>query len=142
MDLWSRRIVGWSMREDLKSDLVVDALAMAIARRRPADGLIHHSDRGSQYTSLAFGRTLRNSGLLASMGSRGDAFDNASAESCIATIKCECVHRRRFTSRDQARLAVFDYIECFYNPPRRHSSIGDHSPSDYERIHHAATKAA
>jgi putative transposase len=142
MDLWSRRIVGWSMRDDLKAELVIDALGMAVTRRRPAPGLIHHSDRGSQYTSLAYGRTLRDCGLLASMGRRGDAYDNAAAESCIATIKCELVHRTRFTTRDQARLAVFDFIECFYNPHRRHSRLGNISPNEYENIHQAAADAA
>ena len=133
MDVCSRKIVGWAMREDLKSELVVDALGMAVARRRPKPGLVHHSDRGSQYTSLAFGRTLRESGLLASMGRRGDAYDNAPVESVISTIKNELVHRSRFTTRDQARLAVFDYIETFYNPRRLHSSLGHRSPDDYER---------
>jgi putative transposase len=133
MDVCSRKIVGWAMREDLKAELVVDALGMAVARRRPKPGLVHHSDRGSQYTSLAFGRTLRESGLLASMGRRGDAYDNAPVESVISTIKNELVNRSRFTSRDQARLAVFDYIETFYNPRRRHSSLGQRSPDDYER---------
>ena len=142
MDLWSRKIVGWSMRDDLKAELVVDALGMAVTRRRPQPGLIHHSDRGSQYTSLAYGRTLRDCGLLASMGRRGDAYDNAAAESCIATIKCELVHRTRFTTRDQARLAVFDFIECFYNPHRRHSSLGNISPNQYEKIHQPAADAA
>jgi len=120
------------MRGDLKSELVVDALGMAVARRRPRAGLVHHSDRGSQYTSLAFGRTLRESGLVA-MGRRGDAYDNAPVESVISTIKNELVHRSRFTTRDQARLAVFDYIETFYNPRRLHSSLGNRSPDDYER---------
>jgi putative transposase len=133
MDVCSRKIVGWAMREDLKSELVVDALGMAVARRRPKAGLVHHSDRGSQYTSLAFGRTLRESGLVASMGRRGDAYDNAPIESVISTIKNELVHRSRFTSRDQARLAVFDYIETFYNPRRLHSALGHRSPDDYER---------
>jgi putative transposase len=133
MDVCSRKIVGWAMREDLKSELVVDALGMAVARRRPKPGLVHHSDRGSQYTSLAFGRTLRDSGLVASMGRRGDAYDNAPVESVISTIKNELVHRSRFTSRDQARLAVFDYIETFYNPRRLHSALGNRSPDDYER---------
>jgi len=133
MDVCSRKIVGWAMREDLKSELVVDALGMAVARRRPKAGLVHHSDRGSQYTSLAFGRTLRESGLVASMGRRGDAYDNAPIESVISTIKNELVNRSRFTTRDQARLAVFDYIETFYNPRRLHSSLGNRSPDDYER---------
>lgn len=133
MDLFSRKIVGWSMRDDLKAELVVDALAMAVTRRRPPAGLVHHSDRGSQYTSLAFGRTLRESGLVASMGSRGDAFDNAACESCISTLKVEWIKRHRYTSRDQARLSIFRFIETFYNPRRRHSSLGGVSPDEYER---------
>jgi len=133
MDVCSRKIVGWAMREDLKSELVVDALGIAVARRQPKAGLVHHSDRGAQYTSLAFGRTLRESGLVASMGRRGDAYDNAPIESVISTIKNELVNRSRPTTRDQARLAVFDYIETFYNPRRLHSSFGNRSPDDYER---------
>jgi putative transposase len=142
MDVYSRKIVGWAMREDLKADLVVDALGMAVARRRPRPGLVHHSDRGSQYTSLAFGRTLRDSGLLASMGRRGDAYDNAPIESVISTIKNELVTRSRFKTRDQARLAVFDYIETFYNPRRLHSSLGHRSPDDYERSRISEATAA
>src|SRR5262245_2588332 len=133
MDAFSRKIVGWSMRDDLKADLVVDALAMAVTRRRPPAGLVHHSDRGSQYTSLAFGRTLRESGLVASMGSRGDAYDNAACESCISTLKREWIKRHRYQSRDQARLSIFQYIETFYNPRRRHSSLGGISPDEYEK---------
>jgi putative transposase len=132
MDMCSRKIVGWSMRDDLQAELVVDALAMAVTRRRPPAGLVHHSDRGSQYSSLAFGRTLRESGLLASMGSRGDAFDNAACESCISTLKQEWIKRHRYQSRDQARLSIFRYIETFYNPRRRHSSLGGISPDEYE----------
>ena len=133
MDMYSRKIVGWSMRDDLKAELVVDALAMAVARRRPPAGLVHHSDRGSQYTSLAFGRTLRESGLVASMGSRGDAYDNAACESVISTLKDEWIKRHRYERRDQARLSIFRYIETFYNPRRRHSSLGGISPDEYER---------
>jgi len=133
MDMYSRKIVGWSMRDDLKADLVVDALAMAVTRRRPPAGLVHHSDRGSQYTSLAFGKTLRDSGLTASMGSRGDALDNAACESVISTLKVEWIKRHRYESRDQARLSIFSYIETFYNPRRRHSSLGGISPDEYER---------
>ena len=132
LDAFSRRIVGWSMRDDLKAELVVDALAMAVTRRKPPVGVVHHSDRGSQYTSLAFGTTLRESGLVASMGRRGDAYDNAACESVISTIKNELIKRRSWTSRDQARLAVFSYIETFYNPRRRHSALGYRSPADYE----------
>jgi putative transposase len=133
MDLYSRKIVGWSMRDDLETPLVVDAISMAITRRRPTAGLVHHSDRGSQYTSIAMGRTLRDSKIMASMGSKGDPWDNASAESCISTIKNELVKRRTFATRDQARLALFRYIEAFYNPLRRHSSLEMLSPDEYER---------
>jgi putative transposase len=133
MDVCTRRIVGWSMRDDLHADLVVDALGMAVTRRQPANGVIHHSDRGSQYASLAFGTTLRESGLLASMGSRGDPFDNAMCESVVSTIKEELTKRRSWKTRDQARRAVFDYIETFYNPRRRHSALGYLPPDEYEQ---------
>jgi putative transposase len=133
MDMCSRKIVGWSMRDDLKAELVVDALAMALTRRRPPAGLVHHSDRGSQYTSLAFGKTLRQSGLLQSIGRRGHAGDNAACESVISTLKEEWIKRHRYQSRDQARLSIFRYIETFYNPRRRHSSLGGISPGEYER---------
>lgn len=132
IDAFSRRCVGWSMRDNLAADLVVDALGMAVTRRRPAEGVVHHSDRGSQYASLAFGATLRESGVAASMGSRGDAFDNAAAESFMASIKKELIHRRRFKTRNAARLAIFNYIERFYNPVRRHSTLGQVSPVEYE----------
>jgi putative transposase len=132
MDLYSRKIVGWSMRDDLEAPLVVDAISMAITRRKPKPGLVHHSDRGSQYASIAMGRTLRDSKIMASMGSKGDPWDNACAESCISTIKNELVKRRTFTTRDQARLALFRYIESFYNPLRRHSSLQMRSPDEYE----------
>jgi putative transposase len=134
LDAYSRRIVGWSMRDDLKTELVVDALGMAVTRRKPPAGVVHHSDRGSQYTSLAFGTTLRESGLVASMGRRGDAYDNAACESVISTIKNELIKRRSWTSHDQARLAVFSYIETFYNPRRRHSALGYRSPIEYENM--------
>ena len=124
VDACSRRVCGWSMRDDLKADLVVDALGMATTRRRPGPGLIHHSDRGGQYRSLAFGRTPRDSGILASMGSRGDAYDNAACESFMASIKNEWLKRHTFKTRDEARLAGFSYIEGFYNPERRHLSPG------------------
>jgi len=132
MDLYSRKIVGWSMRDDLEAPLVVDAISMAISRRKPKPGLVHHSDRGAQYTSIAMGRTLRDSKIMASMGSTGDPWDNASAESCISTIKNELVKRRTFATRDQARLALFRYIESFYNALRRHSSLEMLSPDEYE----------
>jgi putative transposase len=132
IDAFSRRCVGWSMRSDLKADLVLDALGMALTQRRPEKGLIHHSDRGSQYTSLAFGKTLSDAGVLQSVGRRGDAFDNAVAESFFATLETELFDRVIFTSRDHARLQVFDFIEGFYNPKRRHSALGYLSPERYE----------
>jgi putative transposase len=142
VDLCSRRCVGWSMRSDLDADLVVDAVSMAIARRKPPAGVVHHSDRGSQYTSLAFSTTLRDSGLVASMGSRGDAYDNALAESFMSTIKTELIKQRTWKTRDQARLAVFRYIESFYNPLRRHSSLDMHSPDEYEKLINNQPEAA
>jgi putative transposase len=142
MDLYSRKIVGWSMRDDLEAPLVVDAISMAITRRKPKPGLVHHSDRGSQYASIAMGRTLRDSKIMASMGSKGDPWDNACAESCISTIKNELVKRRTFTTRDQARLALFRYIESFYNPLRRHSSLEMRSPDEYEHRYREDNAAA
>jgi putative transposase len=134
IDAWSRKVVGWSMRDDLKAELVVDALGMALTRRRPAPGLVHHSDRGAQYTSLAFGKTMQDAGILPSMGRRGDAFDNAVAESFFATVETELLGRHTLRTRDQARLAVFTFIEGFYNPRRRHSTLGQRSPERYEQI--------
>jgi putative transposase len=139
VDTYSRRVVGWSMRDDLNAELVVDALQMAVWRRQPAAGLVHHSDRGSQYTNWAIGRTLRDSGILQSMGSRGDAYDNAQAESFMSTLKTELIDRRSWPTRDDARRAIFDYIEGWYNPRRRHSALGYQSPAEYEKM---TTKAA
>ncbi len=132
IDAWSRKVVGWSMRDDLKTELALDALGMALTRRRPRPGLVHHSDRGSQYTSLAFGKTMQTAGVLPSMGRRGDAFDNALAESFFATLETELLDRHSFRTRDQARLALFTYIEGFYNPRRRHSTLGYRSPNRFE----------
>jgi putative transposase len=132
IDAWSRKVIGWSMRDDLRSELVVDALGMAVTRRKPRPGLVHHSDRGSQYTSLAFGKTMQQAGILPSMGRRGDAFDNAVAESFFATLQTELLDRHRFTTRDQARLALFQWIEGFYNSRRRHSTLGQRSPDRFE----------
>jgi putative transposase len=115
LDAWSRKVVGWSMRDDLRAELALDALGMALIRRRPRPGLVHHSDRGSQYTSLAFGKTIEAAGVLPSMGRRGDAFDNALAESFFATLETELLDRHSFRSRDEARIEVFTYIEGFYN---------------------------
>ena len=133
LDAHSRRVVGWAMAEHLRSELVVEAVTMATSRRRPAPGAIHHSDQGSQYASLAFGQRLREAGLLGSMGSRGDCFDNALVESFFATLECELLARQRFPTRNAARLALFEYIEGFYNTHRRHSALGYLSPAAYER---------
>ena len=133
VDACSRRVVGWSMAGHLRTELILDALDMAIARRRPADGLVHHSDRGTQYTSLAFGRRAREAGISLSMGSTGDAYDNALAESFFASLETELLDRTTYRTRADARLAVFDYIEAFYNPRRRHSALGYRSPAEFER---------
>jgi putative transposase len=131
-DAFSRRIVGWSMADHMRSDLVVDALNMAIARRQPEAGLIHHSDQGSQFVSLAFGQAAGKAGIARSMGSRGDCFDNAVAESFFATLKKELIHRHSWPDREELRREVFDYIEIFYNATRRHSTLGMLSPTRYE----------
>jgi putative transposase len=131
LDAFSRRIVGWSMAMTLAKQLVLDALNMALMTRRPKD-VIHHSDQGSQYTSIEFGRRCRDAGVRPSMGSVGDAYDNAMCESFFATLECELLARCRFQTQAAARSAVFAFIEGFYNPRRRHSSIGYLSPIDYE----------
>ena len=133
-DTYSRQIVGWSMATHMRSTLVIDALKMALARRRPGPGLIHHSDQGSQYVSLAFGRAARQAGIAVSMGSRGDAYDNAVAETFFATLKKELIHRRSWPSRLELQSAVFEYIEAFYNWERRHSTLGMLSPIAYEQL--------
>ncbi len=133
VDAWSRRVVGWSIGDHMRSELVVDALQMAIWRRRPPAGqAVCHSDHGSQYTSWAFGRRLRAAGILGSMGSIGDAYDNAMAESFFSTLQRELLDEHRWRSRRELALAVFEWIEAWYNPKRRHSSIGHVSPVDYE----------
>jgi putative transposase len=133
LDAHSRRIVGWAMADHLRSELVIEAVDMAVWRRRPTPGVIHHSDQGSQYTSLAFGRRLREAGLVGSMGSRGDCFDNATAERVFATLECELLARHHFPTRSAARLALVDDIEGFYNTHRRHSALGCLSPAAFER---------
>ena len=127
------------MATTLATRLVLDALNMALSMRRPK-GVIHHSDQGSQYTSIEFGHRCREAGVRPSMGSVGDAYDNAMCESFFATLECELLARRRFKTQGEARIAVFEFIEGFYNPRRRHSSIGYLSPIDYER--HAANPDA
>ena len=135
IDAFSRRVVGWSMADHLRTELVLDALNMAVTHRQPGPGLIHHSDHGCQYTSLAFGRRLRETGLTQSMGSVGDCFDNAAAESFFATLECELLDRRSWPTKRELATAVFDFIEAFYNPRRRHSTLGYLSPADYETSH-------
>jgi putative transposase len=132
LDAFSRRIVGWSMATTLHTQVVLDALDMALWQRRP-NGVIHHSDQGSQYTSIEFGKRCRAAGVRPSMGSVGDAYDNAMAESFFATLECELLDRRRFKTQAEARIAVFEFIEGFYNPRRRHSSLGYLSPMIFER---------
>jgi putative transposase len=136
-DAFSRAIVGWSMAEHMRTELVVDALRMALARRRPRAGLVHHSDQGSQYVSLGFGQAARDAGIAISMGSRGDAYDNAVAESFFATLKKELINRRSWPTRRELGSAVFEYIEAFYNRGRRHSTLGYHSPHSCESLHYA-----
>ena len=131
LDAWSRKIVGWAMANHLRAELVLDALEMAIGQRRPGN-VIHHSDQGSQYTSLAFGKRCREAGVRPSMGSVGDAYDNAMCESFFATLECELLERRRFASQAEAKMACFSFIEGWYNPVRLHSSLGYRSPMAYE----------
>ncbi len=134
LDTYSRKIVGWSMANNLRTGLVLDALNMAIYTRRPQPGLIHHSDRGSQYTSVEFGSRLKEAGLLPSMGSVADAYDNCMAESFVSTLKRELIHRHSWPNRQTARTGIFEYIEGFYNTRRRHSALGHLSPSEYEEV--------
>ena len=134
LDVYSRRIVGWAMETHLRTELILAALNMAITQRRPR-GVIHHSDRGCQYTSYAFGKRCRDAGVMPSMGSVGDAYDNAMAESFFASLEREVLDRRRFKSPAEAKMATFEWIEGWYNPHRRHSTLGYRSPMNYERAH-------
>jgi putative transposase len=139
LDVWSRRVVGWAMETHLRTELVLKALDMAAWRRKPV-GVIHHSDQGTQYTSVAFGRRCEEMGVRPSTGSVGDAYDNAMAESFFATLECELIDRRSFRSHAEGRMAVFQYIEGWYNPWRRHSGLAYESPMSFERKHgHAGT---
>jgi putative transposase len=131
LDVWSRKVVGWSMANHLRAELVLDALEMAVGQRRPKD-VVHHSDQGSQYTSLAFGKRCSEAGVRPSMGSVGDAYDNAMCESFFSTLEAELLSRRRFASQAEARMACFSYIEGWYNPVRLHSGLGYRSPMAYE----------
>jgi putative transposase len=141
LDAWSRRIVGWSMANHLRAELVVDALTAAVGQRRPKD-VIHHSDQGSHYTSLAFGKRCKEAGVRPSIGSVGDAYDNAMCESFFATLECELLERRRFTSQAEARVACFSFIEDFYNPVRLHAALGYRSPIRYEEERKTETQPA
>jgi putative transposase len=137
VDACSRRVVGWSMESHLRTTLVLQALNMALWQRKP-ESVIHHSDQGTQYTSIAFGLRCKQAGVRPSMGSVGDAYDNAMCESFFATLECELLERKRFRSQAEAKMAVFDFIEAWYNPHRRHSALGHLSPLNYERRHAAA----
>ena len=141
LDVFSRRIVGWAMANHLRTELVLDALNMALWQRRP-DDVIHHSDQGCQYTSLAFGGRCRAARVRPSVGSVGDCYDNAMAESFFATLECELLDRRRFATQAEARMAVFEFIEGWYNPRRRHSSLDYLSPIRYEKRWSEAAKEA
>ena len=145
-DVYSRMVLGWSMASHRKTDLVVDAVTMAVHRRGgKVPGVIHHSDRGGEYTSHQLERELRRHGALASMGSVADCFDNALAESVFATLECELFDQQpggRFNSRHEAKLAVFDYLETFYNPRRRHSALGQIAPAVFEAKHLTESPAA
>ena len=133
LDMHTRKIVGWCMRQSLHAEIAIDALTMAIERQRPAPGLIHHSDRGIQYAAEAYRQTLATSGISPSMSRKGDCWDNAPMESFFHTLKTERVHHRVYATRDQARRDLFQYIEGFYNPRRLHSALGYISPAEAER---------
>jgi putative transposase len=143
LDVFARRVVGWSIADHLRSELVIDALDMARWRRRPPAGqTIVHSDHGTQYTSWAFGRRLREAQLLGSMGTIGDCYDNSMAESFFGTLQMELLDRQHWATRQQLANAIFEWIEAWYNPRRRHSALGNLSPTDYEQHHTPAATAA
>ncbi|MCG3133972.1 MAG: IS3 family transposase ISMxa1 [Planctomycetes bacterium] len=131
IDAWSRKVVGWRLTDHLRTELVVEALETACAQRRP-DGVIHHSDQGTQYTSIAFGIRCRAAKVRPSMGSVGDAYDNAMAESFFASLKCELLGRNGLRSKAETRIAIFEWIEGWYNSRRRHSALGYLSPNEFE----------
>jgi putative transposase len=137
VDAWSRRVVGWAMETHLRTELVLQALNMALWQRKP-EAVIHHSDHGTQYTSIAFGLRCKEAGVRPSMGSVGDAYDNALCESFFATLECELLETKSFRNQAEAKMAVFDFIEAWYNPYRRHSGLGQLSPLNYERKHKTA----
>jgi len=141
VDAFSRRVVGWSMETHLRTELVLQALNMALWQRKP-EAVIHHSDQGTQYTSIAFGLRCKEAGVRPSMGSVGDAYDNALCESFFATLECELLERKRFRNQAEAKMAVFDFIEAWYNPRRRHSALGYLSPAEFESVHHRRDEQA
>ena len=132
LDLYSRRMIGWSLNKTMKTFLVSDAYTMACFRRKPGKGVIHHSDRGSQYASKKYQKLLKQHGMICSMNRKGDCWDNAVVESFFGTLKSERTDKRMYRTREEARRDVIDYIEIFYNPNRLHSSNGYMSPNDYE----------
>lgn len=134
MDVYSRKVVGWAMDSSMSAQLVVDALEMGLSRRRPEEGLIHHSDRGAQYVALLFTASCKEAGIETSMGSKGCAYDNSAAESFFATLKKDLIHRQSWPTKEEARRAIFDYIEVFYNRKRLHSTLGNLSPEEFEMI--------
>jgi len=131
-DVYSRKVVGWAFGETMTAELVISALNMALLTRKP-ESVIHHSDQGSQYTSIAFGNRCKEMGVRPSMGTVGDAYDNAMAESFFASLECELIARRTWKTKTEARLAIFTWIETWYNPRRRHSGLGQMSPINFER---------
>jgi putative transposase len=140
LDVFSRKIVGWAIDTHLRTELILQTLQMAVTQRQPS-GVIHHSDRGCQYTSYAFGKRCREAGIMPSMGSVGDAYDNAMAESFFASLERELLSRRSFKTQAEARMAVFEWIEGWYNPHRRHSGLGYRSPVNYECAHERSVSA-
>jgi putative transposase len=134
LDCYSRKVVGWSLGESLRAELVVDAVEMAVARRRPEAGLVHHSDHGSQYVSLAFGERCKEAGIDLSMGSKGSALDNAVVESFFSTLKRELVDRYSWPTKADLRVAVFEWIEVFYNRTRLHTTLANYAPEEFENL--------
>ncbi len=134
LDLGSRRVIGWSMSHRMTEDLVLDALRMALLWRKPARGMLHHSDRGSQYAGRAYRRLLRDHGIRCSMSRKGDCWDNAVVESFNATIKTELIHRVKWTTREEVRAAIYSYIEIWYNTQRLHSTLGYRTPQEFEEL--------
>lgn len=134
-DLYHKKIVGWALNSRMTKQLTLNAIDQAITRERPANGLIFHSDRGSQYAAYDYQDKLRNNGIRQSMSAKGDCYDNACMESFFATLKKDLIHRRRFKTREEAKIAIINYIETWYNPKRSHSSLDYMSPMEYEQYH-------